>query len=241
MVEIPEFWPEDDSDEAPAPDDVPSGPVVVPMFPLPNFVLFPGILVPLHIFEPRYRNMVEDLLDGPGRLVMGNILEEETDRTAGAPAVHSVAGLGEIAQHRQLPDGRFLIWMAGLSRVRIRELASDRPYRLVEATLLEEEAADDRQSEELGPLLREAIETRVRGPLPFGERMPIGLMTDVLVRCLALPASRKQSLYAELSVPRRAEEALEEHARRPLPPPGSSGDGESEDPDASDPFDFGSD
>ena len=77
---------------------------VVPMFPLPGVFLFPGQVMPLHIFEPRYRQMIEDLLDGPGRLVMATILEEQSGADVEHPDVLPVAGLGEIWRHEKLPD-----------------------------------------------------------------------------------------------------------------------------------------
>ena len=76
---------------------------VVPLFPLPNLFLFPGTVMPLHIFEPRYRQMIEDSLDGPGRLVIGTVLEGHQDQLADTPPVHEIAGLGEIAHQKPPP------------------------------------------------------------------------------------------------------------------------------------------
>src|SRR5215468_1542148 len=104
---------------------------VVPMFPLPGVFLFPGQLLPLHIFEPRYREMIGDLLDGPGRLVMGTVLPDHESELPGAPPMYPTAGLGEIGRHEHLADGRFNILLVGLSRVSIREVESERLYRKV--------------------------------------------------------------------------------------------------------------
>jgi Lon protease-like protein len=62
-------------------------PPTIPVFPLPNVVLFPNVFLPLHIFEPRYRQMIEDLLDGPGQIVMGTVVEEHADALAGSPRI----------------------------------------------------------------------------------------------------------------------------------------------------------
>jgi Lon protease-like protein len=78
--------------------------VIVPVFPLPNFFLFPGTAVPLHIFEPRYRQLIEDLLDGPGRLAMAAVSDEDAARGLQNPPFFSIGGLGEI-RHRRFPDG----------------------------------------------------------------------------------------------------------------------------------------
>jgi len=107
-------------------------PDVIPIFPLPGVVLLPGEVLPLHIFEPRYRAMVKDALDG--HRVIGMVeLEGSDDGQDVAPSpVREVGCVGLIAEHRELPDGRYLIWLLGLERFRIdEELASDTLYRQV--------------------------------------------------------------------------------------------------------------
>ncbi|MBC8426424.1 LON peptidase substrate-binding domain-containing protein, partial [bacterium] len=76
----------------------------VPMMPLPDYYLFPGALVPLHIFEPRYRRMITDLLDIAGRLVLGTLHGQGAPSDNGAP-VFPIAGLGESTGHRTWDDG----------------------------------------------------------------------------------------------------------------------------------------
>ncbi len=108
----------------------------VPLFPLPNAVLFPHALLPLHIFEERYRVMTRDILTGSRCLAIGLIApgsREDND----APAVLPVAGVGEVVMAHELPDGRFNLVVRGRARVHIdQELVSDRPYRMVSATEL---------------------------------------------------------------------------------------------------------
>jgi Lon protease-like protein len=187
------------------------------VFPLPNVILFPGSILPLHIFEQRYRQMVEDLLDRPGWLAMGNIREDAYEDIAGSPPVYPVAGLGEIARHKRLADGRFLIWLVGLRRVRLTEIESDRLYRRAEAEILEENAPTESESERLRPELSRAIQLRAKSPVQLGDSMPVALLADVLLQCLPLAESRVQELFSELSVADRAEAALVEHGRLPLP------------------------
>ncbi|HVV16587.1 MAG TPA: LON peptidase substrate-binding domain-containing protein [Polyangia bacterium] len=108
----------------------------VPLFPLPNAVLFPHALLPLHIFEDRYRVMTRDILSGSRCLAIGLIAPGSSDEDA-VPAVLPVAGVGEVVMAHELPDGRFNLVVRGRARVRIdQELVSDRPYRLVSATEL---------------------------------------------------------------------------------------------------------
>lgn len=191
----------------------------VPLFPLPNVFLFPGCILPLHVFEPRYRAMIGDLLDGPGRLVMGTVLEEASHDLTGAPPVHPTAGLGEIGRHERLPDGRFLIWLIGLARVRINEIESSKLYRMVEASILHEVTGNPAGGERLGPRLREAIRERCNGKIKLRPDLPVGRLADLLLQQLKLPQSVMNELYSELSVCARAKAALQEHCRRSQRPP----------------------
>ena len=121
MEEAPDVWP---------PAEIPTG--TVPVFPLPGEFLFPGRLLPLHIFELRYRQMIEDLMDQRGWLVISAIQDGHEDDALECPPFYEIGGLGEIVGHKHLEDGRFLVTLQGLRRVRVREVESDKPYRLVE-------------------------------------------------------------------------------------------------------------
>lgn len=104
----------------------------VPLFPLPDVVFFPGTVLPLHVFEPRYRQLVEDCLAGDRRLAVVLLRPGWGKDYHGRPPVHPVAGLGEIIHTERLADGRFNILLDGRMRVRIEEeLPVDRPYRVV--------------------------------------------------------------------------------------------------------------
>jgi uncharacterized protein len=108
----------------------------LPLFPLPNAVLFPHALLPLHVFEERYRTMVRDVLTGSRCLAVG-LLVPESHQEDPLPSVQPIAGVGEVVMAHELPDGRFNLVVRGRARVRIdRELPSGRPYRLVTATEL---------------------------------------------------------------------------------------------------------
>jgi Lon protease-like protein len=216
-------------------EHVPSRPV--PLFPLPGVFLFPSQLLPLHIFEARYRQMVEDVLDGPGHIVMGttrpdggepNALEiSGTETSAGgndAPSILPVAGLGEIVRHEKLPDGRFNLWLLGIARVRVREVASDRLYRRVECLPFTETAPTKEESRLLRHRLRAATEARLRKPMPLPESAPTVLLTDLLIQTLSLPQDLLESLYTDPSVADRARGALRAHASLPVPPAPASDD-----------------
>jgi Lon protease-like protein len=105
----------------------------LPIFPLPGAVLLPHALVPLHIFEPRYRKMTQDCDAGLKILALANIPD---DRAAAErpPRVLPAIGVGVLARVDRLPDGRFNIVLRGLQRALIeQELPTAQPYRLVRA------------------------------------------------------------------------------------------------------------
>jgi Lon protease-like protein len=109
---------------------------MLPIFPLPGAVLLPHALVPLHIFEPRYRKMTRDCDQGSRVLALANIPD---DRAASErpPRVLPVVGAGILARVDRLPDGRFNIVLRGVQRASIeQELTTEEPYRLVRASPL---------------------------------------------------------------------------------------------------------
>lgn len=116
----------------------------IPIFPLPDVVLFPHTMLPLHIFEPRYRKMVQDCLAGDKRLAMGLLKAGWEKDYYGRPPIHAIAGAGEIVKHEELPDGRFNILVRGTMRIGITaELAPDLPYRVVRARPLADRYSGD--------------------------------------------------------------------------------------------------
>lgn len=102
-------------------------PDIIPLFPLPNVVFFPRMPLPLHIFEPRYRAMVRDAVQG-ARLIGMVLLRGEGD-PAGTPEIFGVGTVGELARTDELPDGRFNIVLRGLREFVIHRELSRAPYR----------------------------------------------------------------------------------------------------------------
>lgn len=123
--------------------------IQLPIFPLPDVVLFPHTMLPLHVFEPRYRQMVQECLAGDRRLAMALLKPGWEKGYYGRPPVYPIAGVGEIIQHEALSDGRFNILVRGTMRVGISaELPPDKPYRIVRARPLPDRYPD-RQPEAL--------------------------------------------------------------------------------------------
>jgi Lon protease-like protein len=187
---------------------------VARLFPLPNVVLFPGGLLPLHIFEPRYRQLVADAL-GSDRLIAMVLLKPgfEPDYE-GAPAIHDVGCIGQIIEHRSLADGRSNLILQGLARVRIgSEPATDRLYRSARVTLLEDEypaAGAESLARQLGAVtdsMRAFLKLMGRpeldSALPLHDAVDAGRLCDTAAHCLGLDVAVKQSLLSELRVARR--------------------------------------
>jgi len=113
----------------------------MPLFPLPDTVLLPHAVLPLHIFEPRYRRMVEDVLDGAGQIAMASFNDRDWKaHYHGRPPLRPAVCVGQIVQHEPLSKGRHNILLHGVCRARIRQMIEpddDRPYRMAQLSPLE--------------------------------------------------------------------------------------------------------
>jgi Lon protease-like protein len=116
-------------------------PASLPIFPLPNVVLFANVFLPLHIFEPRYRAMVADALAGDriiGMVLLQPGYEGDYD---GRPPVYPTGCAGVITHSEALPDGRYNIVLRGIDKFRILTEDASRPYRLAEVEALPGQSA----------------------------------------------------------------------------------------------------
>jgi Lon protease-like protein len=120
-----------------------SGTRLVPVFPLPDVVFFPGTVLPLHVFESRYRAMVKDAL-GSDRSIAVALLRPGWERNyAGSPAFHEIATLGRMDDVETTADGRYLFRLVGVGRVRLGQPVQETPYRIVRATNVPERPIDE--------------------------------------------------------------------------------------------------
>jgi Lon protease-like protein len=110
-----------------------------PLFPLPNVVLFPKAILPLHIFEPRYRTMMSDALQGSQTICMALLQPGWEADYHGSPEVYPVGCVGRVVQHQRLEDGRYNIALHGESKVAIEGFAQDQPYRIARVRAVPEE------------------------------------------------------------------------------------------------------
>src|SRR3954471_18886278 len=124
--------------EAFSPADL-DGPVR--LFPLPNLVLFPQVVQPLHVFEQRYRQMTADALAGDRLIAMALLRPGWEADYDGKPAIHPVACLGRVVAEQRLDDGRYNILLRGLSRIRVvKEISQGKLYRTARVELLGDRA-----------------------------------------------------------------------------------------------------
>jgi Lon protease-like protein len=180
-------------------------PEQIPIFPLPEVVLLPGEVLPLHIFEPRYRAMVRDALNG--HRVIGMVEYDESPPAPSmntAPPVRDLGCAGFIAEHKELPDGRFLLWLLGLERFTIdEELEVDTLYRQVRVTYSPISASTGSLAglqpvrEELQRVLPRLVELDEADRASLASQM--GEISDTQLIALAcqileLPADRKREL-----------------------------------------------
>jgi Lon protease-like protein len=174
-------------------------PPTLPIFPLPNVVLFPQVFLPLHIFEPRYRAMVADALDGDRMIGMVLLQPGWEGDYEGRPAVYPIGCAGVITHHDRLPDGRYNIVLRGLEKFRITAEETDRPYRVGRVESLHEALAQG-DREEIGAA-RQRLEAMLV-PKPRGrgaDEAPRSAMSDedlvnTLAQYMELEPLEKQAL-----------------------------------------------
>lgn len=197
-------------------DDLDPGsiPSVVPLFPLPNVVLFPRMFLPLHIFEPRYLTMTRTALEGERYIAMALLRPGWQANYAGCPAIHPVLGLGRIVEDTRLEDGRYNIVLYGFARLRLLQEVSQDPFRSARVELLEERPATGagyaRKARLLHAFYAQVLKqvTQTASAVP-PEDIPLGLLCDLLASLIAFDPAVKQQLLEELDVAVRCDFLLD--------------------------------
>jgi Lon protease-like protein len=174
-------------------------PQTIPLFPLPNVVLFPNVFLPLHIFEPRYRAMVGDALEGDRIIGMALLRPGHQADYEGRPPVYEVGCAGVITHSQPLADGRYDIVLRGIEKFRITSEDASRPYRIGYVDALSEviPPADVQplrhQRQRLEAVLAAAVE-RVRAEPKFPPSVPDEDLVNALAQYLDLDAVEHQAL-----------------------------------------------
>lgn len=188
------------------------------IFPLGQAVLFPGTKLPLHIFEPRYRQMVEHALENRTPIAMALIDRSRPDDEHGRPAVHDVAGVGVIESHEKLPDGRFMVVLQGVERVRfVEEHEPDNLYRQVRAEIMDDVVEDPAEiNEKLSTLQNLTFSVRMINPrvadflaATMGSLDDPGRVADAVANVLFLEPADRQRLLEMVDVGERLKEVSE--------------------------------
>ena len=174
-------------------------PSTIPLFPLPNAVLFPNVFLPLHVFEPRYRTMVAEALEGDRIIGMALLRPGYETNYEGRPPVYEVGCAGVITHSQPLSDGRYDIVLRGIEKFRIRREDGGRPYRIGHVEPLVETIPDEHvqplrhQRQRLEAVLAAAIE-RVRAEPKFPPSVPDEDLVNALAQYLDLDSVEHQAL-----------------------------------------------
>lgn len=185
----------------------------VAVFPLPNVVLFPNTVLPLHVFEPRYRELVRDASAGDGLIAVSLLTEGWEEQYDDSPPFERIATVGRIDDLEPLADGRYILNLVGLERVALGEVIRERPYRLVEFES-RGESSPSRETPELreakldllashGCLLRELSEEDPSGSLLLNERLSLTAVVNGACANLPVAPNLRQSLLEEDDLLRR--------------------------------------
>lgn len=192
------------------------------LFPLPDLVMFPHVMQPLHIFEPRYREMLNDALDSDGLIAMSILAPGWEANYEGRPKLLPQVCLGKVVTHQRLDNGRYNIMLLGMRRARIiQEVPIASSFRQAELELLDEAYPSEGEAErgEMQETLCREFQKSL--PLPEGVKpkgpvqellaseLPMGVLTDLASFALPLDAGLKCRLLAECNVDRRARMLLD--------------------------------
>lgn len=184
------------------------------LFPLPNLVLFPTAVQPLHVFEPRYRQLMEDAVKDDRLIGMSLLQPGWEPQYHKTPPIYPTVCLGRVHKEHRLPDGRWNLLLHGLARGRVEaELKADRLYRVARVELVQEEdvASPHKAAElrhRLGRGVRRWFQANGAALVQLEKLMESGLtlgsLCDVLAFALPLPLDLKQQLLADADVEERA-------------------------------------
>jgi Lon protease-like protein len=189
----------------------------LPIFPLSNVVLFPRVKTPLHLFEPRYRQLARDVLQGERRIGMVVVRPEHVDEMPGDPPIYPIGCAGVITESQRLPDGRYNLVLLGEHRVRIvaeEPRSESQLYRVAQVVRLSESYPDTERTRvarlraaivaDVGMLVRQAQPDRSHA---FDPELFAGVDDETFVNAVAnafaFPAEEKQALIEAESVPER--------------------------------------
>ncbi len=194
------------------------------LFPLPNLVMFPHVVQPLHIFESRYIEMLEDALAGDHLIATALLMPGWEGEYDGRPPVDPIVCLGRVMSHSPTKEGRYNILLGGIARAQLtNELPAQRSFRQAEIEILSD-LEPDKDDPELGALHAELVQrfrrfipenTRVQKQLDdiLTRQSQLGTLTDLISYSLPLKLAFRQALLAEVDVIQRTRLLLDQLRR----------------------------
>ena len=178
-----------------------------PVFPLANIVLFPHLILPLHIFEHRYREMTRDALAGENLIAMALYKPGmESGEFPGIPFLETVT-LGQVMQHESLPEGKFNLSLLGVARARVKSARLEKPYWEAELEIVSE----DREGMDIGQnkVYYEALWKRFGSMLAApAKALPLPILCDLIATTLVSDIQVKQEFLEMVDVSQRCEKLL---------------------------------
>ncbi len=189
--------------------------IVIPLFPLPTTVFYPNTSLPLHIFEPRYRSMVADALNGKGEIGMILLKPGWESDYQGTPEIMTTGCVGKIERHSKLPEGKYNILLSGLYRFRILNEIGGKIYRQAEVEFLKE-INDQDLTTKTSPIKEQLIrvmqlylknlpdETKVEQTLDLENCRKLAEFVDKLTHQFDLPPNKMQEFLEQQDVQKRA-------------------------------------
>lgn len=197
----------------------PEGEFLLPLFPLPNLVFFPRTRLPLHVFEPRYRQMVSDAVANDHRFGIVLLRPGWEKDYFGAPPIYGCGTVGEIEQAVPLDDGRFNLLVRGEVRFRVLGEVSKDPYRTARVIVQPERSRDVSRSyaqkEWLAELSRQYLHYLPdQVAVPEIETVELEALTNALIMSLNIELPEKQRLLEIDDLLMRAEEIGKELKNR---------------------------
>jgi Lon protease-like protein len=197
------------------------------IFALPNLVMFPHVMQALHIYETRYRAMLEEALEGDRLIALAVLAPGWEKNYEGRPTLRSTACLCRVATHQRTPEGTYNVLLLGVRRLRlVRELPPKKLFRVVESELLDDEMPDD-ESPEAAVELQQQLLAAFKRAMPkipdayeqldqlLGSQITLGMLADIVAYTIDLDLEWKMRLLAECNVFRRTRLLLEAIASRP--------------------------
>lgn len=203
---------------------------VARVFPLPNLVMFPHVMQALHVFEPRYRALFEEAIEGDRLVALGVLAAGWEGDYEGRPPLRSTACLCRIATHQRTKEGTYNALVLGVRRIRlVRELPAKKLFRMVESELLDD--IEPESPPQVATALQQELLAAFKQSMPqiphayeqldqlLGTQITLGMLADIVSYTVDLGIDVKMRLLAECDVFRRTRLLLDALAARPAATP----------------------